>query len=441
MVEYQQTIQKPVELSGIGLHTGQKVDVRFKPAPENQGIEFVRVDLDGQPRVKAHMSNLIERPRRTSIGIQDVEIHTIEHVLAALVGLSIDNINIELNAEELPGLDGSALPFLEILKKAGNKKQNALRNYFQPKEPLYMEDGDSSVMILPANDFRVSYTMNYPHPLLKSQYASFEFDARVFEEEIAPSRTFCLQQEAEDLTRQGLGKGANYENTVVVGEDGIVNNVLRFEDEFVRHKICDLIGDLYLLGHPVKGHVIGIKSGHPLNIKLLQKIKHLHDRQTKAGISVSCRDFNRIPPLDINDIKRILPHRYPFLFVDRIIELKEDAYAVGLKNVSINEQFFEGHFPSRPVMPGVLMVEAMAQVAGVLILSKRANLGKQAYFMSIDKVKFRRMVFPGDQLQIEVSVLKLRSRVGQVYARALVNDKIAAEAILMFSLGEISKTI
>ena len=436
MGENQHTISKFVGLSGIGLHTGQKVNVKFKPAQEYQGIEFVRTDLEGKPRIKAHTSNLIERPRRTSIGIQDVEIHTIEHVLAALVGLGIDNITIELDAEELPGLDGSALPFLELLKKAGVKEQSATRNYFQPKEPLYMEEGDSSVLILPANDFRISYTMSYPDSLLKSQYASFEFSPEVFEKELAPSRTFCLQQEAEELTRQGLGKGANYENTVVVGAEGIVENTLRFEDEFVRHKICDLIGDLYLLGHPVKGHVIGIKSGHPLNIKLLKKIKHLHDRQTQASIVASSEDISNITPLDINEIKRILPHRYPFLLVDRILELKEDKYAVGIKNVTINEQFFQGHFPGRPVMPGVLIVEAMAQVVGVLLLSKRDNLGKRAYFMSIDKVKFRRMVLPGDQLRIEVSVLKLKSKIGQAYGRAIVENKVVAEAVLMFSLGE-----
>ncbi|MDD5747015.1 MAG: bifunctional UDP-3-O-[3-hydroxymyristoyl] N-acetylglucosamine deacetylase/3-hydroxyacyl-ACP dehydratase [Candidatus Omnitrophica bacterium] len=436
MIEYQKTITNTVELSGIGLHTGQKVNVRFKPGEENTGIEFIRVDLPHRPRVAAHMSNVIERPRRTSIGIAGVEIHTIEHVLAALVGLGIDNLVIELDAEELPGLDGSALPFLESLKKAVVREQKSPRVYFQPKEPLFMEEGDSSLMILPANDFHVSYTMNYAHPVLRSQYASFAFTAQTFEKEIAPSRTFCLQQETDELTRQGLGKGANYDNTVVVGSKGVVNNTLRFDDEFVRHKICDLIGDLYLLGHPLKGHVIGIKSGHPLNIKLLQKIKHSHERQTKAGVGAVCEEFNRMAPLDINDIQRILPHRYPFLLVDRIVELKEDTNAVGIKNVTINEQFFNGHFPGRPVMPGVLIIEAMAQVAGVLILSKRGNLGKRAFFMCIDKVKFRRMVLPGDQLRMEVAVLKLKSKTGQVYARATVEDRLVAEAVLMFSLGE-----
>ncbi|MBU1086746.1 MAG: UDP-3-O-acyl-N-acetylglucosamine deacetylase [Candidatus Omnitrophica bacterium] len=435
-MELQKTIINSVSLSGIGLHTGQKVNVKFTSAPEDNGVEFVRVDQEGKPRVKAQMSNLIERPRRTSIGIRNIEIHTIEHVMAALVGLGIDNIIIEMDAEELPGLDGSALPFLEILKKAGIFEQKTQRKYFQPKEPLFMEEGDSSLMILPGNEFRVSYTMSYPHPMLKSQYASFDVDTKVFEKELAPSRTFCLQQEAEELTRQGLGKGANYDNTVVVGDNEIVNNKLRFEDEFVRHKICDLIGDLYLLGHQIIGHVIGIKSGHPLNIKLLQKIKHLHDRQTQASIGTASNDFSSTPPLNINDIQKILPHRYPFLLVDKILELKEDKYAVGIKNVTINESFFKGHFPGRPVMPGVLIVEAMAQVVGVLLLSKSGNQGKRAYFMSIDKVKFRRMVLPGDQLRLEVSVLKLKSKVGQAYGRALVDNKVVAEAVLMFTLGE-----
>lgn len=435
-MEYQKTITKTVELSGIGLHTGQEVKVKFKPADVEQGIEFVRVDLPQRPRIRATILNIIERPRRTSIGIPGVEIHTIEHVMAALCGLGIDNITIELDAEEMPGLDGSALPFFEILKNSGLKEQNLPRNYFQPREPLYMEEDDSSLMILPANYFRITYTMSYPHPMLKSQYATFIFDTQVFEKEIAPSRTFCLQEEAEELTRQGLGKGANYENTVVVGNAGIVNNELRFDDEFVRHKICDLIGDLYLLGNPLKGHVVGIKSGHPLNIKLLQKIKHQYEKQREGGIGVFSQNLNNIPPLDINDIQKILPHRYPFLLVDRILELEEDKYAVGIKNVSINDQFFVGHFPGRPIMPGVLIVEAMAQIAGVLMLSKRSNLGKRAYFMSIDKVKFRRTVVPGDQLRIEVTVVKLKSKTGQVYGRALVEDKIVAEATLMFSLGE-----
>ena len=435
-MELQKTIVNSVKLSGIGLHTGQKVNVKFIAAPENNGVEFVRVDQEGSPRVKADLSNLIERPRRTSIGIKNIEIHTIEHLMAALVGLGIDNIIIEMDAEELPGLDGSALPFFEILKKAGTVEQKASRKYFQPKEPLFMEEGDSSLMILPSNEFRVSYTMSYPHPMLRSQYACFNVDKLVFEKELAPSRTFCLQEEAAELTRQGLGKGANYDNTVVVGDNEIVNNELRFEDEFVRHKICDLIGDLYLLGQPIIGHVIGIKSGHPLNIKLLQKIKHSHDRQTQASIGTPSLDFNNTPPLNINDIQKILPHRYPFLLVDKILELKEDKFAVGIKNVTINESFFKGHFPRRPVMPGVFIVEAMAQVVGVLLLSKSGNQGKRAYFMSIDKVKFRRMVLPGDQIRLEVSVLKLKSKVGQAYGRALVDNKVVAEAVLMFTLGE-----
>ena len=436
MAEVQRTIERRISISGIGLHNGQRVNVTFLPGEEDNGIQFVRVDLPQRPCISATMSHLIERPRRTSIGIDGVEIHTIEHVMAAAVGLGIDNLVIELDAEELPGLDGSALPFMQILKQAGIRPQSAVRRYFQPREALFMEEKDSSLMILPADDFRISYTMSYPHSRVQSQYGSFVFTPEVFEKEIAPSRTFCLEKEIEELTRQGLGKGANRDNTVVIGPDGVVSTTLRFEDEYVRHKICDLIGDLYLLGRPLKGHVIGIKSGHSLNIRLLQKIKQLHDRQIRAGIGVIDPLFKPMAPLDINDIQRILPHRYPFLLVDRILELREDTYARGIKNVTVNEEFFQGHFPGRPVMPGVLIIEAMAQVAGVLILSKRTNLGKRAYFMSIDRVKFRRMVLPGDQLVMEINVLKLKSRTGQVYARAMVDDKVAAEAVLMFSLGE-----
>ncbi|MCM8814124.1 MAG: bifunctional UDP-3-O-[3-hydroxymyristoyl] N-acetylglucosamine deacetylase/3-hydroxyacyl-ACP dehydratase [Candidatus Omnitrophica bacterium] len=436
-MDYQRTICTEASIRGVGLHTGSTVNLCFKPAVADHGIVFVRTDLPQQPRIPANISFLKERPRRTTIGVEKVEVHTVEHVMAALAGLGIDNIIIEMDGEELPGLDGSALPFLELLKKAAIREFPVPRRYFQPREALHLEEGDSSLMILPANEFRISYTMSYPNPRLKSQYASFVFTPDIFEREVAPSRTFCLQEEADALRKQGLGQGADYDNTVVIGPDGnAVNNILRFPDEFVRHKICDLIGDLYLLGQPIRGHVIGIKSGHPLNIKMLQKIRQIQERQQKAGVSAASRDFTDVPPLTVTEIQRILPHRYPFLLVDRILELKEDTYAVGIKNVSANEEFFNGHFPGRPVMPGVLIVEAMAQVAGVLILCKRTNLGKRAYFMCIDKVKFRRMVVPGDQLRMETSVLKLKSKTGQVYGRTFVGDKLVCEAELTFSLGD-----
>ena len=440
-MEYQRTIQNEVSLEGIGLHTGNKVRVRFKPAMGNSGVNFIRVDMPDKPVIKAHIGNVIDlatRPRRTSVGKQDIEVQTIEHVMASLVCLGIDNITIEIDSNEFPGLDGSASPFLEVLRKAGIREIEEPKKYFRIREALWAEEDDASIVILPADDFKISYTLSYSHPILKAQYVSFVMSEEGFEKEIAPSRTFCLEAEAEKLRVQGLGKGANYENTLVVGEGGIVRNTLRYPDEFARHKVLDLMGDLYLLGIPIKGHVIAIKSGHPLNIKLLQKIYSHYLKQQEAGIKSPAYQVGSVGrQLDINAIHRILPHRYPFLLVDRILELEEDKHAVGIKNVTINDQFFLGHFPQRPLMPGVLIVEAMAQVAGVLMLSKPGNAGKLAYFMSMDKVKFRKTVVPGDQLRLDVEVVKLRSKTGQVRTKAVVDDQLVAEAELMFSLVEV----
>lgn len=440
-MEHQKTIQNEVSIEGIGLHTGNKVRVRFKPAMGNSGINFVRVDLPDKPVIKAHIGNVIDlvtRPRRTSVGKQDIEVQTIEHVMATLVALGIDNITIEIDSNEFPGMDGSASPFLEVLRKAGIREIEDPKKYFRIREALWVEEDDASIVILPADDFKISYTLSYSHPVLKAQYVSFVLSEEGFEKEIAPSRTFCLEIEAEKLRVQGLGKGANYENTLVVGEGGIVRNTLRYPDEFARHKVLDLMGDLYLLGIPIKGHVLAIKSGHPLNIKLLQKIYSHYLKQQEAGIKSPAYQVESVGrQLDINAIHRILPHRYPFLLVDRILELEEDKHAVGIKNVTINDQFFLGHFPQRPLMPGVLIVEAMAQVAGVLMLSKPDNAGKLAYFMSMDKVKFRKTVVPGDQLRLDVEVVKLRSKTGQVRTKAVVDDQLVAEAELMFSLVEV----
>lgn len=437
-MEYQKTIAREVTLKGIGLHSGNSVEVKFKPAPASSGINFIRADLPARPRILACVSNVIDLarcPRRTSIGEGGIEVHTIEHIMAALAGLAIDNIDIELNGEEAPGLDGGATPFIKVLKEAHIIEQHSPRQYFQIREPLWIENKDSSLTILPANEFRISYTLSYDHPLLKAQFLDILICEEIFEKEIAPSRTFCLEREVDNLRNQGLGKGANYDNTLVVGERGVIDNKLRFEDEFARHKILDLIGDLYLLGLPLKGHVIALKSGHPLNIKLLCKIAQQKERLSLGGVKA---EYSLIggTPLDTRMIMKILPHRYPFLLVDRILELEAGRRAVGIKNVTINDNFFSGHFPNRPVMPGVLVIEAMAQVAGVLMLSQKEHQGKLAYFMAIDKVKFRKTVVPGDQLILEVEVIKLKSKTGQVHTEARVEGKVVAEANLMFSLVE-----
>jgi UDP-3-O-[3-hydroxymyristoyl] N-acetylglucosamine deacetylase/3-hydroxyacyl-[acyl-carrier-protein] dehydratase len=435
----QKTISREQVIEGVGLHTGNRVRMKFMPAGPNSGINFVRVDLPGRPVINASVSKVIDlahRPRRTTIGEDGVEVQTVEHLMASLSGLGIDNITVEVDNDELPGLDGSASPFVQVLKEAGVVELDTPRKSITIREPIWIEEDGATLAILPAEDTRISYTLSYEHPLLKAQYITIPVDGATFEKEIAPSRTFCLQKEANELRKMGLGKGANYENTIVVGDDGIIKNQLRFEDEFVRHKILDLIGDMYLLGMPVRGHIVALKSGHSLNIKLFQKIKSQEEKYRGAGVKVPQHVDEEIkgPELDINMIQRILPHRYPFLFVDKIVELEEDKYAVGIKNITIDEGFFSGHFPGHPVMPGVLIVEAMAQVAGVLMLHKRENRGKLAYFMSIDNVKFRKIVVPGDQLRLEVAVVRLKSKTGQVHTRAFVDGKVVSEADLMFSL-------
>ncbi|MDO8603325.1 MAG: bifunctional UDP-3-O-[3-hydroxymyristoyl] N-acetylglucosamine deacetylase/3-hydroxyacyl-ACP dehydratase [Candidatus Omnitrophota bacterium] len=432
----QRTIKKPVELSGVGLHTGVSVNLKFKPAPTNIGINFIRVDIKDSPMVKADINNIIgqeKSPRRTSIGINGVEVHTIEHLMAALWALGIDNIIIETDGPELPGLDGSAKGFIEILKKVGIEDQGVPKKIYQVRSALWAEQDGAMIMVLPDDNFRVSYTLNYEHPLLKSQYISFAVDESMFVKEIAPARTFCLEKEVNELRKKGLGKGANYDNTVVVGEGGVIDNKLRFEDEFARHKILDLLGDLYLLGYSIKGHIIAMRSGHPLNVQLVEKINNQREKFQAGGIKAVHVETNG-SILDSIDIQKILPHRYPFLLVDKIIEIAHDKKAVGIKNVTMNEQFFTGHFPGRPVMPGVLIVEAMAQVAGVLLLNKKENIGKYAYFLTLDNVKFRKTVVPGDQLRLEVEVIKLKSKTGQVHTKALVDSEVVSEADLMFAL-------
>ena len=435
-MEQQLTIKNAVESEGAGLHTGTKAKIRLLPAEPNSGISFIRVDLPDSPIVKANIANVMEssrRLRRTSLSCNGAEVHTVEHILSALSGMMIDNIKIELSGPELPGFDGSATPFVELIKKAGIQSQAEQKRTFTVKDPIWLEENDTVLAILPDSEFKISYMLSYDHPMLRSQYVSIVITPETYEKEIAPTRTFCLEAEAEELRRQGLGKGANFDNTLVVGKDGVIKNKLRFSDEFARHKVSDLMGDLYLLGMPLKGHVIAVKSGHPLNVRLLQKIRQQQERM-RAGAMESKGPGIVGTPLDINDIKKILPHRYPFLLIDRVIELEDDKRAVGIKNVTMNEFYFPGHFPDMPIMPGVLIMEALAQVAGVMMLNKRENLGKYAFFMSMDKVKFRKAVVPGDQLVLETEVLKLRSKTVQVKAVASVDGKVVAEGEFMFAL-------
>ncbi len=432
----QKTIKGDIRLEGIGLHTGQPVKMALKPLGPNMGIMFQRVDLEQKPLIKADVSSMLfmkKNPRRTTLSFCGAEIQTVEHLMAAFCGSGIDNLLIELDNVEVPGLDGSALSFIEAIKKAGVVEQGAERRTYKVTTPLYATDEDSSIVVLPSPDFKISYTLSYDHSVLGSHFMDIDFNSDAFEKELAPARTFCLANEAEALVKSGLGLGANYKNTLVVSDKGIIDNKLRFENEFIRHKILDLIGDFYLLGMPIKGHVIAIKSGHTLNMKLVQKIRAQMDRELMVAIK-SVEGISKDQEIDAMTIMKILPHRYPFLLVDRVISVEEGKRAVGIKNVTINESFFQGHFPGRPVMPGVLIVEAMAQVGGVLMLSPAENRGKLAFFMAADQVKFRKPVIPGDRLRIEVEVGKLRSKTGQVKTKAYVDGEVVAEGELMFAL-------
>ncbi|MDP2939608.1 MAG: bifunctional UDP-3-O-[3-hydroxymyristoyl] N-acetylglucosamine deacetylase/3-hydroxyacyl-ACP dehydratase [Candidatus Omnitrophota bacterium] len=438
-MELQHTLKHEISLEGVGLHTGNPVKITFKPAPVDLGINFVRVDLEGRPWLKADVLNVLDAnriPRRTSLGKDGFEIHTVEHLLAVLVGLGIDNLIVEINNNEVPGLDGSGLEFIEVIKKAGIEEQNSPRKYFLVKEPVWVAEKDSLLAVFPHPSFKISYTLDYDHPILRSQYISLEINPETFEKEISSFRTFVLQDEVEELKKIGLGKGASYDNTLVVTDDGVIKNQLRSPDEFVRHKVLDLVGDMYLLGMQMKGNVVAIKSGHTLNIKLIKKLTEQKARYELGGVGSNYTFKQEAKELGISQIMQILPHRYPFLLVDRIISLEGGKRAVGIKNVTINDGFFEGHFPKRPVMPGVLIIEAMAQVGGVLMLSQEEHQGKIAYFIAANNIKFRKTVIPGDQLVLEVEVVKLRSKTGQVHTQALVAGKVVAEADLMFTLGE-----
>ena len=428
-MEQQQTIAHQVSLKGVGIHTGNKANITFKPAEVDSGITFIRTDISGSPRIKADVGSLLLAPkfsRRSSIGNQQAEVQTVEHLMAALSSLGIDNIDIQIDNNEVPGLDGSSINFLEALEKALVVPQDKPRYIYTVNEPICIQEGASSITILPAKEFKISYTLNYNHPMLAAQFLEIAVNAESFKTNLASARTFCLESEASELQNQGLGLGASYENTLVVGKAGVIKNKLRFHDEFVRHKILDLIGDLYLAGCPINGHVVALKSGHSLNLKLAQKIYEQKLKSQGAG--------NAQEVLDVNAIMKIIPHREPFLFVDRVIILEKGKRATGIKNVTINDYFFRGHFPGRPVMPGVIIVEAMAQVGGVMMLAAEENKGKLAFFLSINNVKFRKPVVPGDQLVLEVEAIKVKSKTGQVRGRALVDGKVVAEADFVCAL-------
>jgi UDP-3-O-[3-hydroxymyristoyl] N-acetylglucosamine deacetylase/3-hydroxyacyl-[acyl-carrier-protein] dehydratase len=437
MSQQQRTIGKEVFMNGLGIHTGEPVSIRVVPAPPDAGIVFVRTDLPHRPAIPVKSAQVVDvgkSVRRTTLSKDGVEVQTVEHFMASLWGAGIDNAYVEVTNHEMPGLDGSAIQFYQQLKAAGSVEQPLPRRFVTLREPLFVEEGDSSIVIFPDRELRISYMLSYAHPLLRSQFVSYAMNgADSFEQKIAPARTFCLKEEAETLRAAGFGKGSNYDNTLVLGEQGVINNTLRFEDEFARHKILDLLGDLYLLGAHLRAHVIAVKSGHSLNVKLLKKLDQAMEQWRVGSLQSATTEVMVGPQLDITQIEKILPHRYPFLLIDRVLELS-DQRAVGIKCVTINDYFFRGHFPGRPVMPGVLIVEAMAQLGGIIMLNKSGNQGRIAYFMAVDNVKFRKPVVPGDVLVLEAELDRVRSKSGRVVAKALVEGKVVCEGELLFAL-------
>lgn len=433
----QKTISKPVSFSGIGLHTGSLTTVTFKPAPENSGITFFRVDIKDSPPIPAHIDYVVDVSRGTTIGIGEAKVHTVEHALAAMVGLGIDNLNIELDAEEIPNGDGSSLPVMSTLQKAGIVEQDAEKQYITVDRPIYYRQGDVTLSILPSDEMRVSMTIAYDHVAIGTQYASYTITEETFAREIAPARTFCFLREVKMLQEKGLIRGGSLESAVVIGDDTILNDELRFPDEFVRHKILDLIGDMYLLGRPVKGHVVGVKGGHEKNVLFSKQIRDtMANGNGKRHVDrPALPSLNTPPALDVNKIMKILPHRYPFLLVDRILSFVPMERVTGIKNVSVNEPFFQGHWPETPVMPGVMIIEAMAQVSAVLIFGENRDPdGKLAFFLGVDKARFRRTVVPGDQLLIECEMIRRRKNACKVAAKALVDSVVVAEAVMTFGL-------
>lgn len=446
LVLQQQTLNRSAEFSGIGLHSGNRVNMKFLPAPANSGLRFRRVDLEGRPEIEARIENVTETNRSTTLGKGNVKIHTVEHVLAAFAGYGVDNAVIELDANEPPIADGSSREFCRMIQTAGISPLNEKREVYTVAEPIKLELGETTMTLFPDTDFKISCTSSDRKGRF-TQYYSTSVTPKTWERELSNARTFCFYEEIEYLIKNGLIKGGSLENAVVIRDDAVLTTEpLRYGEEFVRHKMLDIVGDLSLLGRPINGHVVAVKPSHSANCELVRLLVAQIQKPARVAQTFAPPP---LPPvesgpgdaasgpgaMDIDEIMKWLPHRYPFLMVDKILKI-EGNRIVGLKNVTINEPFFPGHFPGHPIMPGVLQLEAMAQVAGILMIKKAESAHQLAYFMAAEDVKWRKPVLPGDTLIIDIELTKARGKIGKAKGICKVAGEIVSEAEVTFMLRD-----
>lgn len=448
LVVQQQTLREAVRFAGLGLHSGNRVNLAFLPAPPGTGLRFRRVDLEGRPEIPARLEFVTETTRSTTLANGSVKVQTVEHVLAALAGCGVDNAVIELDANEPPIADGSAREFTRLIDQAGLVPQGEPRDPITVTEPIQFQAGESFMSVFPHDRLRISCTSS-DRAGRYTQYQSLEITPETWRRELAPARTFCFFDEIEYLIKNGLIKGGSLENAVVIRDDAVLTTEpLRFPDEFVRHKMLDLLGDLTLLGRPLVGHVVALLPGHAANVALGRQIAAQQRRAaqvleafapppppTPAGRPLAGGETPVVDgaELDTDQVLRMLPHRYPFLMVDRVTRISGNQISV-IKNVSVNEPYFQGHFPGHPIMPGVLQLEAVAQAAGILMLRQAENAGKLAYFMSAEAVKWRKPVRPGDTLKIDIELTKTRGKIGKARGVCTVDGEVVSEAEVTFML-------
>ncbi len=439
----QRTLLREVSIKGNALHTGDAVHMTFKPAPPNHGIVFRRVDLHGHPELKPRVDQVTDLVRATTIQVGHAKLHTVEHVLSALHGCGIDNLIIDIDASEPPIMDGSARPFVQLIQQGEPVEQDAAREYFALAETLSVARGNSSVIALPYDGLKITCTSADDRGI-HTQHLSLTIDPEVYASHIAAARTFTIYEDIEELLKLGKIKGGSLDCAVVIKGDKIISKEpLRFPDEFVRHKILDIIGDIMLLGVPLKAHLVATRPGHAVNAELTKLLFEKYEAWKKGGKKAAKPAAPKVElatetTLDIRRVLDTLPHRYPFVMLDRVVEMNDESITA-IKNVTINEPFFQGHYPGNPVMPGVMQVEAMAQAGGILLLRRMSMEGKTALFMSCDKVKWRKPVRPGDQLNIRVKLIKIRGPIACAEGECTVADQAVCSAELMFTVVDSSK--